>query len=153
MLSGRPAFRGDTTADVMSAILKEDPPDLPIAERNIPPALARIVARCLEKNPAARFQSTRDLAFALESARTPSGLATDQPRLSPAPGRRRVRLARETAAWFIAVVSLAALAYLARPRSQAPSTAGDASQFVIPWPEGAVNVGVVQWLALSPDGR
>ena len=51
----------------MTAILKEDPPDLPAAERHIAPALARIVDRCLEKNPAARFQSTGDLAFALEA--------------------------------------------------------------------------------------
>ena len=67
MLTGRRAFRGETTADTMTAILKEDPPDLPLAERHIPPALARIVDRCLEKNPAARFQSTSDLAFALEA--------------------------------------------------------------------------------------
>ena len=52
MLSGRRAFRGETTADTMTAILKEDPPDLPAAERHIPPALARIVDRCLEKSPA-----------------------------------------------------------------------------------------------------
>jgi hypothetical protein len=50
----------------MSAILKDDPADLPLVERHIPPALARIVDRCLEKVPGARFQSTGDLAFALE---------------------------------------------------------------------------------------
>ena len=42
MLSGRRAFAGDTNADVMTAILKEDPPDLPVAERHLTPALARI---------------------------------------------------------------------------------------------------------------
>jgi serine/threonine protein kinase len=63
MLGGQRAFRGETTADVMTAILKEDPPDLPVAERHIPPALERSVDRCLEKNPGARFQSTGDLAF------------------------------------------------------------------------------------------
>ena len=68
MLSGRRAFGGDTPMDAMSAIIKEDPPDLPRTdERHIPPALARIVDRCLEKNPAARFQSAGDLAFALEA--------------------------------------------------------------------------------------
>jgi serine/threonine protein kinase len=54
MLSGRRAFRGDTTADTMMAILKEPPAPLP-AERNVPPALERIVDRCLEKVPSARF--------------------------------------------------------------------------------------------------
>jgi eukaryotic-like serine/threonine-protein kinase len=92
MLSGRRAFHGDTGADTMTAILKEDPPDLPSAERHIPPALARIVDRCLEKNPAARFQSAGDLAFALEalgSSSSSSGLGpivesarTDQSRSS-----------------------------------------------------------------------
>jgi serine/threonine protein kinase len=76
MLSGRRPFGGDTAADVMSGILKEDPPDLPVVERHIPAALARIVNRCLEKSPAGRFQSARDLAFALDSLTSPSGSVT-----------------------------------------------------------------------------
>ena len=58
MLSGQRAFRRDTSVETMSAILNDDPPDLPITERHIPQALARIVDRCLEKAPASRFQST-----------------------------------------------------------------------------------------------
>src|SRR5215471_10540571 len=50
----------------MSAILKEDPPELSETARNVPPGLERIVHHCLEKNPAQRFQSARDLAFDLE---------------------------------------------------------------------------------------
>ena len=73
MLSGQRAFHGDTAMDAMTAIVKDHPPDLPVVERRIPPALVRIVDRCLEKSPAARFQSTRDLAFALESLTTHSG--------------------------------------------------------------------------------
>ena len=76
MLSGQRTFSGDTAADVMSGILRQDPPELPVAERHIPPALARIVNRCLEKNPAARFQSARDLAFALEALTAPSSSAS-----------------------------------------------------------------------------
>jgi serine/threonine protein kinase len=56
MLAGRTAFHRATTADTLSAILKEDPADLPVAERRIPPALVRIVERCLEKDPAAGFR-------------------------------------------------------------------------------------------------
>ncbi|HLV85352.1 MAG TPA: protein kinase [Candidatus Sulfotelmatobacter sp.] len=67
MLSGKRAFRGDSAADTMSAILKEDPPDLNETNRNISPALERIVRHCLEKNPAERFQSARDVAFNLEA--------------------------------------------------------------------------------------
>ncbi len=67
MLSGQPAFRGETSADTMSAILKEEPAELSETARNVPPALERIVRHCLEKNPAQRFQSAGDLAFNLEA--------------------------------------------------------------------------------------
>src|SRR5580698_5051733 len=67
MLSGRRAFHGDSAVDTMSAILKEDPPDLAETNRNVSPALERIVRHCLEKNPAERFQSARDVAFNLEA--------------------------------------------------------------------------------------
>ena len=66
MISGKRAFHGETAADTMSAILKEDPPELSETARNVPPGLERIVHHCLEKNPAQRFQSARDLAFDLE---------------------------------------------------------------------------------------
>ncbi|HTC46100.1 MAG TPA: protein kinase [Candidatus Aquilonibacter sp.] len=67
MLSGKRAFHGDSPVDTMSAILKEDPPDLTETNRTISSALERIVRHCLEKNPAERFQSARDLAFNLEA--------------------------------------------------------------------------------------
>jgi serine/threonine-protein kinase len=64
MLTGRPAFTRETGADTMAAVLKEEPLE-PIAA-DVPPALARIVSRCLEKPRETRFQSARDLGFALE---------------------------------------------------------------------------------------
>src|SRR5580704_11128238 len=67
MLSGKRAFRGESAVEVMSAILKEDPPDLTETNRNVSPALERIVRHCLEKNPAERFQSARDVAFNLDA--------------------------------------------------------------------------------------
>ena len=67
MLSGQRAFSRDTAAETMTAILKEDPPELTEMNRNISPALDRIVRHCLEKSPDQRFQSARDLAFDLES--------------------------------------------------------------------------------------
>src|SRR5215471_12311075 len=67
MLSGKRAFCGDSMAETMSAILREDPPDLSETNRTVSPALERVVRHCLEKNPAERFHSARDLAFAIES--------------------------------------------------------------------------------------
>ena len=67
MISGKRAFHGETSADTMSAILKEEVPELSETARNVPAGLERIVRHCLEKNPSQRFHSAGDLAFDLES--------------------------------------------------------------------------------------
>ncbi|MFY9743795.1 MAG: protein kinase [Candidatus Sulfotelmatobacter sp.] len=66
MVSGKRAFHRETPADTMSAILKEEPADLSETNRNVSPALERIVHHCLEKNPEQRFHSASDIAFDLE---------------------------------------------------------------------------------------
>jgi eukaryotic-like serine/threonine-protein kinase len=96
MLAGRRPFGGDSTVETMNAILTADPPDILQSGRSLPPALADIVLHCLEKSPDERFQSARDLSFALQSLSTPSGsMATHagsgtQPAVlaPPAPSRR-----------------------------------------------------------------
>ncbi len=83
MLTGRRAFRGDSAVETMSAILKEEPPEIPGTSRGIPPGLERVVRHCLEKNREERFQSASDLAFALQEtvSRSPaSQTATVFPR-------------------------------------------------------------------------
>jgi len=77
MLSGKRAFRRETTAETMTAVLKEDPPELSDPGRVVSPALDRIVRRCLEKNSEQRFQSAKDLSFALSalSGSDPTGAA------------------------------------------------------------------------------
>jgi serine/threonine protein kinase len=104
MLTGQRAFAGATPADTISAILDKDPPDLPVAERHIPPALVRIVDRCVEKNPAARFQTASDLAFALEALSAYSG-TTEAVQAVAAPKTQ------ERLAWIsvLAVVALIAV--------------------------------------------
>jgi len=102
LLTGRRAYQRDTAAETMAAILKEDPPDPEQSGVVVAPGLMRTLRRCLEKRREERFQSTRDLAFALESAlesssasggRAASGAseALDAPELKfgPAYGRRR----------------------------------------------------------------
>jgi len=65
MVTGRRAFPGKTSADAMAAILKESPPDPSDSGKTIPLALSRVITRCLEKSPDERFQSARDLTYAL----------------------------------------------------------------------------------------
>ena len=67
MLTGSRAFKGDSAAETISAILREDPPDISTTNQNVPAGLERVVAHCLEKNPEQRFHSAHDLAFDLES--------------------------------------------------------------------------------------
>jgi Tol biopolymer transport system component len=66
MLTGRMPFLRGSPADTMAAILMEEPQDLPSLVPGLPSSIERIVRRCLEKNPERRFQSAKDLAFALE---------------------------------------------------------------------------------------
>ena len=113
MPSGQRAFRGATTADTITAILKEDPPDLPLAERRIPPALARIVDRCIQKNLANRFGTAGDLG--LINAGKPfvvlgSGHVVAD---SGAPQWKQQALASSRVAWSVAAVLLTACAALA----------------------------------------
>ncbi len=69
MLSRRRAFHGESTADVVSAILSAQPAELAVTNQEISPSLDHIVRHCLEKDPGLRFQSARDLAFQLSVLR------------------------------------------------------------------------------------
>jgi WD40 repeat protein len=68
LLSGRHPFRRDTTPATLCAILEETPGELSYVNRAVPPALSRIVRRCLEKDREQRFHSAHDLALSLEAA-------------------------------------------------------------------------------------
>ena len=73
LLTGKRAFKGATAIETLNAILKEEPPELLATDLNTPPALERIVRRCLEKSAERRFHSAHDLAFALEGVSAASG--------------------------------------------------------------------------------
>jgi serine/threonine protein kinase len=151
MLSGRRAFHGESAAETMSAILKEDPPELSDTNKTVSPALERLVNHCLEKNPEARFHSARDLAFALEAL---SGAAPTSAQIGaiPEPAIKWTR-SRERAA-FIVVGSLFLLSTFAfaflyfRPRTT--ETATVATRFLLYPPEKTTYAGS---FAVSPDGR
>jgi eukaryotic-like serine/threonine-protein kinase len=86
LIGGHRAFERASAADTVSAILKEDPAPLSGPDLTVPPALERVVQRCLEKEPAERFQSARDLAFALEALSLgATGPASAPVAVTPAP--------------------------------------------------------------------
>ena len=95
MLTGRLAFRCDTPADTITAILTKDPPELTPTAVPVPPAMERIVRHCLEKDPARRFHSSHDLVFDLETIS--GGLATGPPMGAAPP-----RVAGVRSAWWVA---------------------------------------------------
>jgi serine/threonine protein kinase/tetratricopeptide (TPR) repeat protein len=68
MVSGRRAFPGRTAAEIVSAILRDPPADLPASGSQIPPDLNRVIARCLEKEPRQRFQSAHEVGLQLRAA-------------------------------------------------------------------------------------
>ncbi len=139
MLSGKRAFHGDSAADTMSAILKEDPPDLSVTNQNVSPALDRIVRHSLEKNPDLRFQTARDLAFnleALSATSAPSGMG------AAVPTRRRVP--------WLALAALAAIAaaFAAGRFSKKESLASQPTWERVTFRRG--NLGAIRF---APDGK
>jgi Tol biopolymer transport system component len=122
MLSGERAFKGETAADSMTAILTRDPPDLDATRLSLPPGLERIVRRCLEKSPDLRFQSATDLAFALESFAAPSS-STSSANVVEAPRVPAARAARSVSwlPWALAVLALSAAAVIWFARGTAPA--------------------------------
>jgi eukaryotic-like serine/threonine-protein kinase len=105
MLGGAKPFSRGSAVDTLHAILHSDPPEL----SGVPPALARMVSRCLEKEPTRRFQSAHDLAFALEALSDPSGV-TPAP-AAAVPARRSAPLGRILAG--VAIVAAVALGWFA----------------------------------------
>ncbi len=142
MISGKRAFRGATTADTMSAILKEEPVELSTSVHNLPPGLGRIIHRCLEKDPDERFQTARDLAFNLEMlSQGESGPAVP---LSVAKVRRKFwPLLVAVAVVLAAAAGFVAAGMIVRPQSRLPVGVRRLTDFV----------GMEEFPALSPDGK
>jgi serine/threonine-protein kinase len=112
MLAGTRPFHEQSAAETMAAIAREDPPRLSQSGTVVPAALERVVNRCLEKRPDDRFQTARDLAFALQSILTDSAEAVviSGPALSVKPAAAKPR---KVPAWvFWAPVAAAAVLFL-----------------------------------------
>jgi Tol biopolymer transport system component len=142
MLTGKRAFKRETSAETMTAILREEPPDLSGTGWQGPPELQRILVRCLEKNVARRFQSASDLAFAFESL---SGTATG------ASTAKRISQPKSTRAWLpwviVAALLMGTAAWeTARPVA-APANPLERAHFTRVTDFESVEA------AISPDGR
>jgi len=121
MLSGTRAFRRDTPVASMNAVLSEEPPELSTTNPDIPTGLERIVRRCLEKQPDGRFQSARDLAFAIDLASHSSGSRAS----SRSDTNRKSSQARRLVAGIVLslLVLVAGIAVSKRGSQASPSTA------------------------------
>jgi Tol biopolymer transport system component len=107
MLSGQRAFKRNTGAETMTAILNEDPPEFAGHSSGIAPALERIVRHCMEKQPGQRFQSAHDIAFDLESVSQTSG-----PTVTAVTARRQQWTGPALGALLLLVAALAVGAWL-----------------------------------------
>ncbi|HYX67733.1 MAG TPA: LpqB family beta-propeller domain-containing protein, partial [Terriglobales bacterium] len=137
MLAGQRAFGGDSGAEIASAILKDDPRDLRALQPAVSPSLQALVHRCLEKDPAHRFQSARDLAFQLANIDLASTTTSRVETL------RRLRWHWPAAALLLLVLAAAA-AWWWRPR---PTLNSVAYQRLTDF------AGLEEAPALSPDGK
>src|SRR5690606_29623451 len=147
LLSGARPFTGDSAVETMNAILTQDPPELTVSGRALPPALAEVVRHALEKQPDERFQSARDMAFALQAATGTSGTAT-APAIEATRRRSPGRRAAVVAAAVAGALAGALVMWLAR------STGGDSvdlrARRFTPLARDAAVQGQPEW---SPDGR
>jgi Tol biopolymer transport system component len=150
ILSGKNFFMRGTAADTQSALLKEDVPELVPSVQGVSPALDRVVRRLLEKEPAARFQSVRDLGFALQAV-TGSGSSSsiETPQVLP-----RMEGARQDL-WKLLLVAVACLLLGSAATWFAlrlgRSDRGDATM-VTQVSRLTHESGLTEWPTWSPDG-
>ncbi|HEX4946418.1 MAG TPA: protein kinase [Blastocatellia bacterium] len=149
MLAGQRAFQRASLAETMAAILSEEPPELCELNNQVSPELENIVRHCLEKKPEMRFQSARDLSFALEALSTPSGTRWEKAAALPVVAARawNQRLAWVVAAAFLLGVLGFAFAYFRRASVEKRLTYS-----YLPLPERTVSFDI-SGAALSPDGQ
>ena len=142
MVSGKRAFHGDTPADTMSAILKAEPSALSETQQNVSPGLARIVDHCLEKAAANRFQSARDVAFALEAfSGSSSGALVAMAQKAASPKRRMLSVLTAVIAGLLLAVAVFAVARMTVPTPRQPVF----QQLTFPR-------GYIQTARFAPDG-
>ncbi len=151
MLCGSRAFQRETTAETMTAILKEEPPDITETNSKVPAQLERIVRRCLEKRPEHRFHSASDLRFALEALSGIQGSGATAPVITAEHASIGLRgKLRDRLAWIVAALLLVSTLALAALLFRHTEPLAQTMRFTLSAP-AHTNYG--DSLALSPDGR
>jgi Tol biopolymer transport system component len=147
MLAGRRAFQRDTAAETMTAVLREEPPDLTASRADLPPALDRIVQHALEKDPQARFQTASDVVFALTSLSGSSAASSGALKAVQAPGVGSGRRVAVVAAGS-ALIAIAAVAGWWTGRGSQPATEARWTRFS----QLSDAAGEENGPVISPDG-
>ncbi len=145
LLSGGRPFQKETAAETLTAILREEPPELSQTNTAVSPGLERVVRHCLEKEPSSRFQSAADVAFALDSLSQTTTAGTAPLRTMSV--KRRVT----NTAFALVVAAVAVIAVLLVRGRQQPRPA--TGRFEIQLPQGYFLEPYRNALALSPDGK
>ena len=141
MLTGKRAFTHPTAAETMTAILHDDPPSISQVARETPPGLQRVIHRCLEKNRERRFQSSSDLAFALEALSAP-GFSSSI--VLEAPEKRQQRQGLALVLGFAVILVAFTVSYFLANRPRAP--------FAHYSLQRVIDNKHVSRVAISPDG-
>jgi serine/threonine protein kinase/Tol biopolymer transport system component len=150
MITAKKAFDGPTQANLIGAILRDDPPPIIEIVPDVPVSVDRVIARCLAKDPDDRWQTANDLLFELRSITSPAAAGVRRPRV---PSRRV-----ERAVWMaIVIASVAGAGFWAQSRNvrlSAPTTEAPAVRYTV-FPADGITLYSVHGppLALSPDGR
>ncbi len=149
MLNGQRAFQRPSGAETMAAILNEEPPDLSVTNMQVSPQLENIVRHCLDKKPEMRFQSARDLGFALDALSSPSGAPLGKAAALPAApqivGNRRL-------GWMVAAALLLGMLGFAFAYFRRVPAANHLTYTYLPVPENTISADV-SGAVFSPDGR
>jgi eukaryotic-like serine/threonine-protein kinase len=151
MQTGKRAFAGNTPADTISAILQKDPPDLSESASGASPGLDRILRHCMEKEPDQRFQSARDVAFALEALSGTSDTKQISEALAPVKKNREWIWKIAAAICFLAALG-AISALLVSPKSS--TTKLEPVYLDITYPSGVEPYAALSGgFVVSPDGQ
>jgi serine/threonine protein kinase len=144
MLTGQRAFTGESKASLIGSIMKEQPRSISELQEASPPALDRLIKKCLQKDPDDRWQSAKDLKDELEwiaSAGSQAGI----PR--PVASRRRFRM---RLAWLVATVAVVAAVVFGFRLYTQDTPELSPIRFSISKPESLARI---EWPQISPDGR